>query len=867
MLPRRRCFNVRFAERMDSIGSQVKTSMKSRALPFLLGVMLALAHMASLASVTTNGDVHECSVDRSLYVGESFPGALLQVDGGSTLSLPADLGEGVFPSSSNNLVLVKDPGTFLIVAQSGVSVGETGSGNRLELRSRAQIQSQGVSIGSCGAVIGDCESYFGMATSGSSTSNSVLITDLGTLWSVQGEFNIGGDGSIYAPGNSLTVNNGAHLSSTSGRIEYACYGSVAGAGSRWDVTGPMDVSGQLALNGGAQMTCQTASFTGGSLFTVSGPGSSLSATQDLQVGYVQDQRCSVNIANGAHGLVLGNIFIGSGFRDAQNVVLVSGSDSRLVCPTNTIVVGTSSDGGGNQLGIMAGSLAVAANINIGAGNSAIVAGTLFITNSDSSGTLTLSGSLTNSGAIVADQIVCNGGLISFLKNTIMTKAAAITNGQPFVVGDATSLATYVMQGGIHSFNNGLVIATNSVLSGCGTVNGAVTNYGTILITNGCDMDFNSVVVNYGTIVAASGTPHFHVGLLDRRLPAVRPQVIYSDNFDANSSANWIVHQSSPDTRVTFNYDYSADGIPSAPNSVGGTTRGVKFEANMTSGIVAALSISPAGQIFSGNYRLHFDLWMNVNMCCIGSTEFFTAGVGTSGNQVQWTGAGNTADGCWFSLDGEGGVADTTTTTGDFVAYTNNTVLAVTSGVYASGTNSNARGNGNPYYQGAFPGDLAPPSSQTQGGTLPAGTPGFAWHDVVISKIGDAVTWQIDGLMIATLTNVTVTDGNIFIGYWDPFASVSDHAQFSFDLVDNVRVEKWASSPVSILTSGGGFGFSSGHFGFTMAGPVGTTVVVDRSTDLKDWTPAMTNILTTGTTPFSDSNSGKQGARFYRARVQ
>ena len=44
-------------------------------------------------------------------------------------------------------------------------------------------------------------------------------------------------------------------------------------------------------------------------------------------------------------------------------------------------------------------------------------------------------------------------------------------------------------------------------------------------------------------------------------------------------------------------------IPPAPNSVGGTTKGVKFEANYTGAGVAALNISPIGQSFGGNYRL------------------------------------------------------------------------------------------------------------------------------------------------------------------------------------------------------------------------------------------------------------------------
>ncbi|HEY5043004.1 MAG TPA: hypothetical protein VIK53_13490, partial [Verrucomicrobiae bacterium] len=53
----------------------------------------------------------------------------------------------------------------------------------------------------------------------------------------------------------------------------------------------------------------------------------------------------------------------------------------------------------------------------------------------------------------------------------------------------------------------LLISSNSVLSGCGTVAGSVTNYGTILL-GGCDITFSNAVVNFGTIIATNGLPHF-----------------------------------------------------------------------------------------------------------------------------------------------------------------------------------------------------------------------------------------------------------------------------------------------------------------------------------------------------------------------
>ena len=69
----------------------------------------------------------------------------------------------------------------------------------------------------------------------------------------------------------------------------------------------------------------------------------------------------------------------------------------------------------------------------------------------------------------------------------------------------------------------------------------------------------------------------------------------------------------------------------------------------------------------------------------------------------------------------------------------------------------------------------------------------------------------------------------------------------------------------ILTSGPGFGFSGGQFGFTLTGPAGRSVVVEASADLVSWLPLWTNTFA-GSLNFSDSQSGVHPNRFYRART-
>jgi hypothetical protein len=384
-----------------------------------------------------------------------------------------------------------------------------------------------------------------------------------------------------------------------------------------------------------------------------------------------------------------------------------------------------------------------------------------------------------------------------MDNAIRIAGAGITNNPPFIGLQPTSRA----------MDSGATLKLSVLASGAAPLryqwrfNGA--NLGGATSSR---FTLQNVQVfhsgNYDVIVSNS------YGAATSRVSSVTvyppQQVLFSDDFDVNSTANWLVSRSSADTQVTFAYDYSALGIPPAPHSSGGTTRGVQFMANMSNGAPAALSISPAGRSFSGDYRLHFDMWINANGPFpgggVGSTEYLTAGIGSAGNRTEWIAPFSIADGYWFSVDGEGGVSDISASQGDFVAYTGTNAQAAGSGRYWAGTDASSRGNGNSYYLADFPGGQTPPSQQQvldpqQTGALDLGTVGFVWNDVIVSVQGDVVEWSINGLKVATFTNTPSTAGNITLGLWDPFASVSDNPAVSFGLVDNVRVEAPTTPPV------------------------------------------------------------------------
>lgn len=274
------------------------------------------------------------------------------------------------------------------------------------------------------------------------------------------------------------------------------------------------------------------------------------------------------------------------------------------------------------------------------------------------------------------------------------------------------------------------------------------------------------------------------------------QTLFSNSFDADTTASWAVNAGAGTHLANFFFDYSTVGIPSAPNSVGGTTRGLRMAANTAGGVGNGISVSPTGQSFTGDYRLTFDMWANVNGPLdtggSGSTQLTTAGIGTSGTTAQHFNAA--PDSVWFGVTGEGGAGDVTG--GDYRAYIAGLGLAGPSnGVYAAGTSLAARNDTHAYYAGL--GGQSAPAAQLalfpqQTNTTRTGTAGMAWRDVVIEKVGNTVTWTLDGRPIATVdvSGVPLAGSNIFFGQSDinPTTSADPNAgSLIFGLIDNVQV--------------------------------------------------------------------------------
>jgi len=266
---------------------------------------------------------------------------------------------------------------------------------------------------------------------------------------------------------------------------------------------------------------------------------------------------------------------------------------------------------------------------------------------------------------------------------------------------------------------------------------------------------------------------------------------FLDNFDVDHTANWTVNQgpSPAGNFANFFFDYSTYGIPSAPGS-GGTTRGMRLEANVGTGVFTGLSVSPTGQSFTGEYQVRAQAWMNfvgpAPAGGSGSTQVGGMGIGTAGTTAQW--AGGTIDSVYFGTTGEGGSAV------DWRAYSSAASTGYPDGstvFFAAGAGN--RNNTHAYYSGF--GGVTAPAAQTalfpsQTGTTAAGTIGWSWHDLMVDVSGGFATWSVDGLPIARvdLSTVTLGGSNILFNYFDINAtSTTDPNRLNFVVFDNVSV--------------------------------------------------------------------------------
>lgn len=373
--------------------------------------------------------------------------------------------------------------------------------------------------------------------------------------------------------------------------------------------------------------------------------------------------------------------------------------------------------------------------------------------------------------------------------------------------------------------------------------------------------------NYSVVVTnLSGMATSRVAVL--RVRTTDFPLLFSDDFDTDTSTNWNIFWGAadgiPDYTVDFAFDYGATPytfngvtalIPPAPNSPDGSTRGVRLTVNNNDAIAAtaAVNLYPKNVAVSNGFALKFDLWMNypgnlAGLNATGTTQFAQCGINHFGTNVNWAAPSAPAsDGVWFAVDGEGG------TSADYRSYIGNpggTPSDLSGNPGASGlvaTNSTA-----PFFQALFPSA----TFETPG------SPGKNWVEVEIRQANNVIAWLMNGTVVAQRTNTSAfTSGTLMLGLMDVFSSIANPARDCFVLIDNVRVEN-LSPPIRLQNVAP---LPDGSVSLTLASALGDSFTLESSTDLVNWQPLATLVLTNNPLVFRDTNSSDSMAVFYRAR--
>lgn len=251
----------------------------------------------------------------------------------------------------------------------------------------------------------------------------------------------------------------------------------------------------------------------------------------------------------------------------------------------------------------------------------------------------------------------------------------------------------------------------------------------------------------------------------------------------------------------FAYDYSVAGIPSAPNSTGGSTIGLKLQSSLFSNALGGFSANPNGVNLTGDYSVKFDVWASTVGTATGfptggsgSTMLSTFGILTTGTASETI---LSTDGVFFAASGDGG------SSADFRAYSveDKNSYDGTAGEPHATYHAGSRNSSAALYDTAVGGPVTVPQTvkdafpaQNMEGTLNAGATAFKWHAHEIRKVGQLVEWYLNGTKLITVDMTEFATptlgGNISFGHADiNFSSSTDPqaVDLLFTLVDNIEV--------------------------------------------------------------------------------
>jgi T5SS/PEP-CTERM-associated repeat protein len=379
--------------------------------------------------VTGSGSVWKCN--NAVNIGNTGPSSQLIIShGGRVEAVSGNLGNG----SNGNLLWLTDAGSRW-VSSTALNCGINTLLNQLVITNGADALSSGAYIGS------------NLSQSGSGSSNSVVITGIGSTWTNTGTSAVGSFGAY----NRLTISDGAVMRNTA---------SFAALVLGWQASGSNNV------------------------VTITGTNS-LFSNRDTSAGITVGQSAARNQLHiRAGGMAdCDTSYLGGNVTSSNNLAVVADPGSRWL---HRLALNVGQFGAGNQLLVTNQGLVQAAGLVVGiqpdSTNNRVRVnnGTLLVTNSGNTAALDIrrgqfaleSGTVTCNTLLltnVAAEIKLQGGLLR-VRNTDYQLPGSLSIGD-----NALTMIFELTGGGTNSFPAGIVINNQGQLTGQGRIIGSVTN--------------------------------------------------------------------------------------------------------------------------------------------------------------------------------------------------------------------------------------------------------------------------------------------------------------------------------------------------------------------------------------------------------
>lgn len=385
---------------------------------------------------------------------------------GGALNLQSDFSAGQLQSTTANVTITSG------------SLTATNGFSKIADRSAAAFNQSGGSVAFGDLTVGD----LGVGTYNFTAGNFSMIPFAPTNFLIIGNLE---NGDFNQSGGTALIHAEIHVADFAGVV-----GNLNLTGGQFIATNDLIAIGREGT-GSMLINNATAVFTNTSVGRHLGASGSLTVQNnanlafigDLSIGRLSGSSGTISIEGGLVSITNDDLWIG---RAGTGSLTMTGGTLRA----RRVHVGDSEDGiaaPNGSFAMQAGNFSASSNLVVGTpqistGTFNLSGGSITVTNLSGTAQVQISAgtAIVTGGTLTTDKLLINDPAATFTFNngTIRAKSMLVSNGQPFTVGDGINPAVLELQGGTFTFANGLVIAPNATVTGCGTIIGSIVNNGT-----------------------------------------------------------------------------------------------------------------------------------------------------------------------------------------------------------------------------------------------------------------------------------------------------------------------------------------------------------------------------------------------------